>query len=115
MKGSLTAAAPIALILAQAVISSSQSLAAAPQIVARATEVPIEKNAPQIPGHPLTSVVVTQCNLIVAVYVTMNAAGVDDAKAADGEFISSKTVFQKSASEQRALAEKVERIAKRAR
>jgi hypothetical protein len=72
MKGSLTAAAPIALILAQALISSSQSLAAAPQIVARAAEVPVEKNAPQIPGHPLTSVVVTQCNLIVAVYVTMN-------------------------------------------
>jgi hypothetical protein len=38
---------------------------------------------------------------------------VDDAKAADGEFISSNTVFQKSAREQRALAEKVERIAKR--
>src|SRR6266478_872082 len=70
MKGSPTAAAPIALILAQAVISSS--LAAAPQIVARAAEVPVEKNAPKIPGHPLTSVVVTQCNLIVAVYVTMN-------------------------------------------
>ena len=35
------------------------------------TEVPIEKNAPPVKGHPLTSVVVTQCNLIVAVYVTM--------------------------------------------
>lgn len=35
------------------------------------TEVPIEKAAPQLPGHPLTSVVVTQCNLIVAVYMTM--------------------------------------------
>jgi len=39
--------------------------------VAHVTEVPIEKDAPQIEGHPLTSVVVTQCNLIVAVYMTM--------------------------------------------
>lgn len=34
-------------------------------------EVAVEKAAPQIDGHPLTSVVVTQCNLIVAVYMTM--------------------------------------------
>lgn len=34
-------------------------------------EVPIEKEAPKIEGHPVTSVVVTQCNLIVAVYMTM--------------------------------------------
>jgi hypothetical protein len=39
--------------------------------VAHVTEVPIEKDAPKIEGHPLTSVVVTQCNLIVAVYMTM--------------------------------------------
>jgi hypothetical protein len=39
--------------------------------VAHATEVPVEKDAPQMQGHPLTSVVVTQCNLIVAVYLTM--------------------------------------------
>ena len=39
--------------------------------VAHRTEVPVEKNAPALPGHPLTSVVVTQCNLIVAVYLTM--------------------------------------------
>ena len=39
--------------------------------VAHRTEVPAEKNAPAITGHPLTSVVVTQCNLIVAVYMTM--------------------------------------------
>jgi len=39
---------------------------------AQATEVPVEKNAAGAPeGHPLTSVVVTQCNLIVAVYMTM--------------------------------------------
>src|SRR5215469_9631439 len=39
--------------------------------VAHKTEVPVEKNAPPAEGHPLTSVVVTQCNLIVAVYLTM--------------------------------------------
>ena len=39
--------------------------------VAHRTEVPAEKNAPAMQGHPLTSVVVTQCNLIVAVYLTM--------------------------------------------
>jgi hypothetical protein len=38
---------------------------------AKITEVPVEKDAPAIEGHPLTSVVVTQCNLIVAVYMTM--------------------------------------------
>lgn len=35
------------------------------------TEVAIEKDAPAMEGHPLTSIVVTQCNLIVAVYMTM--------------------------------------------
>lgn len=39
--------------------------------VAQYTEVPKEKDAPPVDGHPLTSVVVTQCNLIVAVYMTM--------------------------------------------
>jgi len=39
--------------------------------VAHLTEVPVEKDAPPAEGHPLTSVVVTQCNLIVAVYMTM--------------------------------------------
>ncbi|MDB6091130.1 MAG: hypothetical protein JWN85_3914, partial [Gammaproteobacteria bacterium] len=39
--------------------------------VAHKTEVPVEKQAPALAGHPLTSVVVTQCNLIVAVYMTM--------------------------------------------
>jgi len=34
-------------------------------------EVPVEKNAPALKGRPLTSIAVTQCNLIVAVYVTM--------------------------------------------
>jgi hypothetical protein len=41
------------------------------------------------------------------------AAGVDDAKAAEGKFVSSRAVLEKSAGEQRALAEKVERIANR--
>ncbi len=40
--------------------------------VSHVTEVPVEKEAPNISGHPLTSVVVTQCNLIVAVYMTMS-------------------------------------------
>jgi hypothetical protein len=39
--------------------------------VAQRTEVATEKDAPAVAGHPLTSVVVTQCNLIVAVYMTM--------------------------------------------
>lgn len=40
--------------------------------LAHADEVPIEKNAvTSVEGHPLTSVVVTQCNLVVALYVTM--------------------------------------------
>ena len=39
--------------------------------IAHRTEVAPEKNAPAVQGHPLTSVVITQCNLIVAVYLTM--------------------------------------------
>ena len=39
--------------------------------VAQRTEVAVEKEAPAVAGHPLTSVVVTQCNLLVAVYMTM--------------------------------------------
>ena len=57
------AAAPI---LSPAV---SHTLRALP--IAQVTEVPVEKDAPPAQGHPLTSVVVTQCNLIVAVYLTM--------------------------------------------
>jgi hypothetical protein len=34
-------------------------------------EVKPDQQAPKVEGHPLTSVVVTQCNLIVAVYITM--------------------------------------------
>lgn len=39
--------------------------------LAHGEEIGVEKNAPQVEGHPLTSVVVTQCNLVVAVYMTM--------------------------------------------
>jgi hypothetical protein len=42
-----------------------------PRTNVMAMEVPLEKNALQLPGHPLTSVVVTQCSLLVAVYMTM--------------------------------------------
>lgn len=52
-------------------INSAPTAAAHATPVAHVTEVPIEKDAPKIEGHPLTSVVVTQCNLIVAVYMTM--------------------------------------------
>lgn len=38
---------------------------------ARSKAIPVDKKAPHIPGHPLTAVVVTQCNLLVAVYLTM--------------------------------------------
>lgn len=39
--------------------------------VAHAAEVPENTDATPLEGHPLTSVVITQCNLIVAVYMTM--------------------------------------------
>ena len=39
--------------------------------VAQRTEIAVEKEAPAVAGHPLTSVVVTHCNLLVAVYMTM--------------------------------------------
>jgi hypothetical protein len=55
----------ISLIVLQFVTPSAQSVAAG------STEIPVEKHTPTMPGHPLTSMVVTQCNLIVAVYVTM--------------------------------------------
>lgn len=51
--------------------STGSGCAAVAKPVARFTEVPVESNAPFLEGHPLTSVVVTQCNLVVAVYATM--------------------------------------------
>jgi len=41
------------------------------QPVVHGTELSSDKDAPVVEGHPLTSVVVTQCNLVVAVYMTM--------------------------------------------
>ncbi len=60
----LTVAAFAALSTAQA----ATPIATATPVV---TEIPLQKDAPQLEGHPLTAVVVTQCNLIVAVYMTM--------------------------------------------
>jgi hypothetical protein len=56
---------------ASAPLALSSTNAARVIPAAHMTEVPVEKNAPAAAGHPLTSVVVTQCNLIVAVYLTM--------------------------------------------
>jgi hypothetical protein len=50
---------------------SGSQCAAEVMRIAHRTEVAPEKNAPAVSGHPLTSVVITQCNLIVAVYLTM--------------------------------------------
>ena len=41
------------------------------QHVVHGRELGKNKGAPVVTGHPLTSVVVTQCNLVVAVYMTM--------------------------------------------
>jgi hypothetical protein len=41
------------------------------QQVVHGTELGSDQDAPVVEGHPLTSVVVTQCNLVVAVYMTM--------------------------------------------
>lgn len=51
--------------------SATEGCATLARPVARFTEVAVEANAPFVEGHPLTSVVVTQCNLVVAVYATM--------------------------------------------
>ena len=54
---------------------STRALPAAPSPVTATTtpntEVAPDKDVPVMAGQPLTSVVVTQCNLIVAVYMTM--------------------------------------------
>ena len=57
----------------QAGNSNSQStMPGATTQAAQVAEVPTENGRPKVEGHPLTSVVVTQCNLIVAVYMTMS-------------------------------------------
>jgi hypothetical protein len=65
------AATPAAPVTNSAPVILASSNAAHVLSVAHTTEVPVEKNAPAAEGHPLTSIVVTQCNLIVAVYLTM--------------------------------------------
>jgi len=65
MNTPITAAALVLLGVVQTVHASDPAVGAA-------TEIPEKKNVPMTPGHPLSSVVVTQCNLIVAVYVTMS-------------------------------------------
>jgi hypothetical protein len=65
----LTASASTLLFLDRLAFADPSAERASP--VANSIGVAIEKNAPAIPGHPLTSVVVTQCNLVVAVYMTM--------------------------------------------
>jgi hypothetical protein len=65
----LTASAFALLFLDRVAFADPSAERASP--VASGTEVAIEKHAPAVAGHPLTSVVVTQCNLVVAVYMTM--------------------------------------------
>jgi hypothetical protein len=50
---------------------SAVALKQSGQPAVHGAEVGVEKDAPIVEGHPLTSVVVTQCNLVVAVYMTM--------------------------------------------
>jgi hypothetical protein len=66
----LTVAAFTALSTAQAAtpIATATPVVTTTPVV---TEIPAQRDAPQLEGHPLTAVVVTQCNLIVAVYMTM--------------------------------------------
>lgn len=40
-------------------------------VLAIGTDVPVNTDAPLIDGRPLTSIVITQCNNIVVVYMTM--------------------------------------------
>lgn len=63
-------AAKVLLIVLCFALFASASVAVAAEPITPAI-VPPEKNAPVIEGHPLTSVVVTQCSLIVAIYMTM--------------------------------------------
>lgn len=54
-----------------ALCATPEGCARPAQAIAGGAEIGIEKDAPLVEGHPLTSVVVTQCNLVVAVYMTM--------------------------------------------
>ena len=48
------------------------ALSQAGQPAVNGAEIGIAKDVPIVEGHPLTAVVVTQCNLVVAVYMTMS-------------------------------------------
>jgi hypothetical protein len=41
------------------------------QVAVNGDEIGVGRQVPIVEGHPLTSVVVTQCNMVVAVYMTM--------------------------------------------
>jgi len=51
--------------------AAAEGCAQKAQVIDGGAEIGKEKNAPMVEGHPLTSVVVTQCNMVVAVYMTM--------------------------------------------
>lgn len=63
-------AAVMGLLAGLAITSAQSAPPATSDKVAKRTEIQPDKNAPQMEGNALTSVVVTQCNLLVAVYVT---------------------------------------------
>lgn len=73
-RDSTAAAAPGAKAADTCAGSAATSPACAEEVMraAHSKEVPIAKHAPPVRGHPLTAVVVTQCNLLVAVYLTMS-------------------------------------------
>jgi hypothetical protein len=47
------------------------ALSQAGQVAVKGDEIGQGNDVPVVEGHPLTSVVVTQCNMVVAVYMTM--------------------------------------------
>jgi len=71
MNRSTSIAASVAAALAAITLSAHAVEPTSAYVTQVAHEVPVDKNALSVEGHPLTSVVVTQCNLIVAVYMTM--------------------------------------------
>ena len=71
MNRSISFAAAVAATLAATTPAAHAAELTSGYVTQVAHEVPVDTNAPSVEGHPLTSVVVTQCNLIVAVYMTM--------------------------------------------
>ena len=85
MKLPISVPAIMALALIQAAALSGAARAAeGSQLLRIPDDVPPFESTSVVPGHPLTSVVITQCNLLVAVYMTT----------ADGKLVR----FDKSAS-----------------